>query len=169
MELTDKKLMEIRKDVITFVKWKMGNDVEAEDFAQDTLIKVITNIDVYDESKSFRTWYISIANNMIIDMYRRNKDIKEFSISDYLNDNGTEKIQIADASVNAENSDTHKQIRKAIRNLKFEYRKVIVLRFIQNMSCNEIAEYCDMPLNSVLSMIARGKKLLQEQLQGQLV
>lgn len=171
--LTDKQLNDIRKDIAIFIRWKMNSETEVEDLTQDTLIRIITNLNAYDDSKNFRTWYISIANNLIIDHYRKNKErMKEFSVADFVNENGTEKIQIADASASIDrsnnNADLHRQIRSAIKDLKYEYRRVIILWFIQNMSVNEIAEYCEMPLNSVLSMIRRGKMLLQSKLQGQL-
>jgi RNA polymerase sigma-70 factor (ECF subfamily) len=174
--LTNKQFADVRKDVLLFVSWKLNNaSDDIEDLTQDTMLKVFTSLSSFDENRgNFRNWYLTIANNTLKDFYRSNKDrMKEISVADFINENGTEKIQIVDANESADNgikrNEMHSDLRKAIKTLNPEYRKVIILRFMQNMSCNEIADYCNIPLNTALSLIARGKKLLQGQLQKQLV
>lgn len=175
VQFTDKEITSIRKDIMLFMNWKLNRSDEAEDLAQDTLLKVFTSLSTFDEAKgNFRNWYLTIANNVIKDYFRSNKDrMKEISVADFINENGSEKIQIADITGSSDNgikrAEMHSELRKAIKTLNPEYRKIVILRFIQNMSCNEIADYCNMPLNSVLSMIARGRKVLQGKLQMQLV
>ncbi len=159
----------IRKDILLFINWKLGNKKDdAEDLTQDVLVKVYTNLPSYDNTKNFRSWYLAIANNCVNDFYRANKErLADVSISDYLNENGSEKLQICD-NTEADHKITNKELgiklRKAIRTLKPEYKRIMLLRFVMKMEYREIADYCDISMNNVESMIFRAKKILQRQL-----
>lgn len=163
-------LTKIRKDILLFVNWKLGNRFDdAEDITQNALIKVYTALNSYDESKgNFRNWYITIANNCVLDFYRANKDRNsDISVSDFINENGNEKIQIADnnsASSKVENSELAERIEIALNNLKPEYKKVAILRFVEEKEYKEISEICNMAMSNVMSAIHRARKILQREL-----
>ena len=159
----------VRKDILLFVTWKLGNKKDdAEDLTQDALVKVYTNLSSFDDTKNFRNWYLTIANNCVIDFFRSNKErLTDISISDYLNENGSEKLQIAD-NKKTDNEITNKELKaelkKAINTLKPEYKRIAMLRFILNMEYKEIADYCDTTIGNVESLVYRAKKILQKQL-----
>lgn len=171
--LTNNELTKVRKDILTFINWKLGNKIDdAEDLTQDAIIKVYSGIASYNESKNFRNWYLTIASNCVIDFFRKNKErITDISISDYLNENGSEKLQIGSylsADCELENKDLKVELKKAINSLKPEYKKIAMLHFIMNLKYQEIADYCDVSIGQVESLIYRSKKILQRELKNEL-
>ena len=171
--LTDKELMKVRKDILVFVNWKLGNKIDdAEDLTQDAIIKVYTCIASYDESKNFRNWYLTIANNCVKDFFRTNKErITDISISDYHNENGSEKLQVSNyisADSELENKELKIELKKAINSLKPEYKRIAMLRFIMNLEYKEIADFCDISIGNVESLVYRAKKILQRELKNEL-
>jgi RNA polymerase sigma-70 factor, ECF subfamily len=160
----------VRKDILTFVNWKLGNKIDdAEDLTQDALIKVYSNLSSFNETKgNFRNWYLIIADHCIKDFFRSNKErFADVSISDYLNENGSKKLQISD-NKETDNEMTNKELsvelKKAIHTLKPEYKRIMLLRFVMKMEYREIADYCEISIGNVESLIYRAKKILQKQL-----
>jgi RNA polymerase sigma-70 factor (ECF subfamily) len=185
MKLADKKTAVENKDftgiysafyseILNYVTYKMNNRMVAEDITSEVFVKVYKNLNTYDNSKAqFNTWLYFIANNSIIDYWRKNNnDSKNVSISNFVNDEGKETIQIEaenDSASDIEGKELMNSISKAFEGLKPKYQKVATLLFLEQKKYDEIAEICDIPMGNVKVMINRCRAMLQSQLQNQKV
>lgn len=146
----------------------LGNRQEAEDIAQEAFVRAYINLQTFDQKRKFSTWLYRIATNLCIDRIRKKKP-------DYYLDaevEGTEGLnmysQIAadeqlpeDAAMQMELQD---RIQYEISKLPDKYRAVIVLKYIEELSLQEISEVLDLPLGTVKTRIHRGREALRKQL-----
>ncbi len=123
----------------------------AQDIFQEVFIKVIDTIKFnrYNEKGRFGAWLMRIAHNMIIDHFRRQKrqknqyDTEEFSVFDVLPDNSTAENQLVRLQ-------TIDRVRKLIDELPPEQQRVLRMRIYENIPFKDIAEMCDISINTAL-------------------
>jgi RNA polymerase sigma-70 factor (ECF subfamily) len=163
-------IVEIYKNSVYQLCFRMlGNRHEAEDMAQEAFIRAYVNIHTFNQDLKFSTWLFRIATNLCIDRIRKKKP-------DYYLDAevaGTEGLtmysQIPDKTPLPENEveslELHETIQKEILKLPEKYRSAIVLKYIEELSLNEISEILDLPLGTVKTRIHRGREALRQQLQ----
>ncbi|MCU0568773.1 MAG: sigma-70 family RNA polymerase sigma factor [Oculatellaceae cyanobacterium Prado106] len=144
------------------------------DLAQEVWIRVYRNIKRLQEPEKFRGWLSRIATNLFYDELRKRKRVAPpLSLDAPLNlEDGEMDWDIAcDAPGPAEELATQEfydQLRAAIADLPEAFRTTIVLREIEGMAYEEIAEITGVSLGTVKSRIARARLRLQQQLQGYL-
>jgi RNA polymerase sigma-70 factor (ECF subfamily) len=137
---------------------------EAENLLQDILIKVYRNINEYDDRWSFSSWIYRIAHNTVIDYFRSHKsESGDISLDDeeYAHLVST----LSDGSSpdkNLRRSDVRSCVNKAITTLPQEYREVIVLRYLEERSYEEISDILRIPIGTASTLVNRGKKRLRE-------
>jgi len=148
-------LREIETHVYRTAYYILGNEHDAMDAAQEALIRIYTKINSYEEKALFKTWVQRIVTNICIDKFRRKKPT--VSIDEH-------EMTFA-ASQDVENevlsSYVAKDIHEAIDKLPEHHRAVVVLRYLQDFSYNEIADSLDLPLNTVKSYLFRARQQLQ--------
>ncbi len=150
----------------------MGNEEDAKDASQEALIKVFKSLKGYNGDSAFTTWLYRIVMNTCKDLLRKRKP-NEVSI-DRGFDTGEEApgIEIEDNSSDPVTKYEEKEVRvtiaSAIEQLPENFRSVVVLREIQGMSYDEIAEIEDIPVGTVRSRINRGRRILREILKDKL-
>jgi len=164
-------IVEIYKDKVYQLCYRMlGNRHEAEDMAQEAFIRAYVNISRFNINLKFSTWLYRIATNLCIDRIRKKKP-------DYYLDaevSGTDGLTMysqvaADTSLpedDLENLELQETIQKEISKLPEKYRSVIVLKYIEELSLNEISEILDIPLGTVKTRIHRGREALRHQLRN---
>ena len=146
----------------------LGNKQEAEDIAQEAFVRAYINLHSYDQKRKFSTWLYRIATNLCIDRIRKKKP-------DYYLDAevaGTDGLdmysQIAANERLPEDVVTDMELQERIQyeisRLPDKYRSVIVLKYIEELSLQEISEILDMPLGTVKTRIHRGREALRKQL-----
>ncbi|MFG6116023.1 RNA polymerase sigma factor SigW [Halobacillus sp. MO56] len=146
----------------------IGNAHEAEDLAQEAFIRAYTNIGRFDERRKFSTWIYRIATNLTIDRIRKKKP-------DYFLDaevKGTEGLNMysqlaADQALpeeEVESLELQTYIHEEILALPPKYRSVIVLRFLDELSLQEIADVLEIPVGTVKTRIHRGRETLRKRL-----
>lgn len=146
----------------------LGNKQEAEDIAQEAFVRAYTNLHTFDQKRKFSTWLFRIATNLCIDRIRKKKP-------DYYLDAevaGTEGLDMysqiaADEQLpeeQLEQLEMQERIQYEISRLPEKYRSVIVLKYIEELSLQEIGEILDMPLGTVKTRIHRGREALRKQL-----
>lgn len=164
------------EDVVSFYQNKiyqhcfrmLGNVHEAEDIAQETFIRVYVNIHSYDEKRKFSTWLYRIATNLTIDRIRKRKP-------DYYLDaevKGTEGLNMYSQLASddqrppeeVENQELQRYIHREIDKLPPKYRSIIILRYLEEFSLQEISETLDIPLGTVKTRIHRGREALRKKL-----
>lgn len=149
-------LRDVESHVYRTAFYMVGNEHDAMDAAQEALIRIYTKINSYEEKALFKTWVQRIVTNICIDKFRRKKPT--VSIDEH-NMNFSTDSNIEDELISA---DIAKDIREAIDKLPEHHRTVVVLRYLQDFSYNEIAESLDLPLNTVKSYLFRARHQLQD-------
>lgn len=140
---------------------------EKEDILQDIFIKVYLNINEFDNSLIFSSWIYRIAHNYIIDWYRKNKKHQHISIDDEENklihfiEDENQDFNNNEILIIKENTD---MLKKEIENLSKDYQEVLMLKFFEDKSYEEISDILKISINSVGVKINRAKKILKNKL-----
>lgn len=152
-------LRDIEQHVYKTAYYILNNEQDALDAAQEALIRIYTKINSYEEKAQFKTWVQRIVTNICIDKFRRTKST--VSIEEH------EMVFEGRQDVEHEVMLTYvsQDVQEAISQLPEHHRTVIVLRYLQELSYNEIADCLDLPLNTVKSYLFRARQQLQNLLQ----
>jgi RNA polymerase sigma-70 factor, ECF subfamily len=157
------------KDPLTnYVYRFLGDKDLCTDIVQDTMIKFYLHKDSYKSFAKFSTWIYTIAGNLARNELKRRKRRQIFSLD---NDDDEKKIQIEDNSFVSPERATDSEmkgeiIQKALLKVKPVYREVVILRDIDGLSYEEIAEITNLSIGTVKSRINRGRRHLQELLKN---
>jgi RNA polymerase sigma-70 factor, ECF subfamily len=147
---------------------------DRSDLAQEVWIRVYRNIKRLNEPEKFKGWLGRIATNLFYDELRKRKRVKPPISLDapYALEDGEKDWEIAadepGPQEKMETREFYDRLREAIAELPEVFRTTIVLREIQGMAYEEIAEITGVSLGTVKSRIARARLRLQSQLQGYL-
>ena len=149
------------KDVYRFLFRKTNDENESEDLSIRTFAKAFDKIDSFDEKYKFKTWLLTIANNLLIDQLRKHKTE---TVSIHKED--SEVYEVKDQAPTPVDKliieQNLAQLLAYIKQLKPHYQEIINLRFFQEMSYKEIALETGEPMNNVKVKLLRAKKLLAE-------
>ncbi|WP_442603666.1 RNA polymerase sigma factor [Paenibacillus sp. KN14-4R] len=148
-------LRDIETHVYRTAFYILGNEQDALDASQEALIRIYTKIHSYEEKALFKTWVQRIVTNICIDKFRKKRP--QVSIEE----NDMQFIYSKDVESEVMSTYVAKDVREAIEKLPEHHRTVIVLRYLQDFSYNEIAESLDLPLNTVKSYLFRARQQLQ--------
>jgi len=165
-------LVELYKDRIYHLGYRMlGNRQEAEDIVQETFLRVFRSIDRYDPSMKFSTWIYRIGTNLSIDRLRKRR-AKIYSLdaeigNDSEGSDGYGMLASDDPTPEGQAilSETQQRIREAIDSLPPKYKPVVVLKYLHDMSLQEIGEVLDMPVTTVKTRVHRGRDFLRKKLE----
>jgi len=154
------------KDKLTnFVYRYVGNYDDSDDIVQDTFVKVYVSKHLYKEVAKFSTWIYTIAINLAKTKIIKKQKYKTFSISDAYDDEDKD-FDIPDDSytpdVDANSKFLSAHIQKALDQISENYRKLVILRDVEDFSYEEIVEMTGLPMGTVKSRINRGREKLQE-------
>lgn len=159
------ELVERYKDkLVNFIFRYTGNRDDAEDFAQDTFLKLYKSKHLYKEIAKFSTWFYTIALNTVKTNLKKKSRMSTLSISDYDDESNKDYDLPSDSGEPDEliNSKMEVEfIQKAINNLDKSFREVILLRDVQDLEYDEIAKITGLPLGTVKSRINRGREKLK--------
>jgi len=136
-----------------------GKHDEAEDLSQEIFLKVFKSLDKFNRDADFSTWLSSVARNYCIDRYRAGKREREVLVEDLV------AFDLAPASFGnphraLEDRDRRSFLRKGLELLPEKLREAVVLRDLQGMSYQEMAERLRLPEGTVKSRINRGREEL---------
>jgi RNA polymerase sigma-70 factor (ECF subfamily) len=158
-----------RSKVYTYILLTIKNQQLAEDLFQETFIKVIQSLrsGKYKDNGKFLSWVIRIAHNLIIDHFRKEKQMNTLSNDDTEVDLFNSK-KLSDSNI--EELIIHGQIRSEVRSLINELpddqREVVLLRHYGGLSFKEIADQTDVSINTALGRMRYAlinlRKLIQE-------
>jgi RNA polymerase sigma-70 factor (ECF subfamily) len=141
----------------------VGRHDEAEDLTQDIFLKVFKSLGTFDRRANFQTWLISVSRNLCIDHYRSVRKERETI------DRGVDPNQLTPESREAgpmatlEQRDRVTLLRQALAELPDTLRTAILMRDIQELSYQDIAEQLKLPEGTVKSRINRGRAELARQ------
>ena len=140
----------------------MGNEADAYDMTQESLIKIYRGLRTYRHESSFSSWVYRLTVNTCLDGLRKRK--KEPLSLDSTMESG---VVIEDKnSISPEehtlNIESREDIQTAISTLSKDHRITVLLRDIQGLSYDEIAETLNISIGTVKSRLNRGRQRLKE-------
>ena len=158
-----------RSKVYTYILLTIKNQPLAEDLFQETFIKVIQSLRAgkYRDNGRFLSWVIRIAHNLIIDHFRKEKQMNSVSNDDSEVDLFNSK-KLSDSNIEEliVNSQIRAEIRTLINELPDDQREVVLLRHYGELSFKEIAEQTDVSINTALGRMRYAlinlRKLIKE-------
>ena len=143
----------------------LGDTKRCEDLLQETFLRVYRNRHSYQRIAKFSTWLYTIAGNLARSEYRKRKRRRMYSIQSVNRDNEEYELAIPDESFSpdrhTESTLQDKYIQEALDQIPPDFREVVVLRDIQQLAYDEIAEITGLPMGTVKSRINRGRTKLQ--------
>jgi RNA polymerase sigma-70 factor (ECF subfamily) len=142
----------------------VGKHDQAEDLTQDIFLKIFKALNTFDRRANFQTWIISISRNLCIDHYRSVRKERQMIATEV--DAGDLQPVSSDRGPYhaAEHQDLRGLLRQALQTLPASLRTAVVLRDLQELSYQEIAEKLGLPEGTVKSRINRGRIELAHQL-----
>jgi RNA polymerase sigma-70 factor (ECF subfamily) len=154
-----------RRKVFNIAYKFVGKHDLAEDLTQDIFLKLYRSLDTFDRRANFQTWLISVSRNLCIDHYRSvrkeretiNRDIDASTLSPVSRDRS--------AYSQLELRDRVQLLRTALDMLPPTLRTAVLMRDIQELTYQEIADNLSVPEGTVKSRINRGRTELARQIQ----
>ena len=154
-----------RERIVRMALHMVGNMEDAQDLCQETFIRVYRALETYDPRRAFSPWLYRIAHNAVLDHLRRKKARPTLSEPDLAQpfeeapDPTAENPQRTVMS-----KEIYREVREAIHSLPDNYRSVMVLRFLEDLSYAEIAESLDLTEANVMMRISRARRMLRDKL-----
>nr|WP_276358065.1 RNA polymerase sigma factor SigW [Cohnella sp. YIM B05605] len=167
------ELVSMYKDKLYHLAYRMiGNRQEAEDVVQDAFLRVFKNLDRYDENQKFSTWIYRIATNLCIDRLRKRRNVYSLDSesSEHEGLDGYAMLPSDERTPESELllSETQKIVQEAMDTLPAKYKGVMVLRYMQDLSLQEISDVLGMPVTTVKTRVHRGREFLRKKLERKL-
>lgn len=141
----------------------------AEEITQDVFLRAYAKLATFDQKRKFSSWLFRIAHNAAIDELRRRK-MKTVPLETEAGDDRVDLLDLladrdtADPERRASASALRADMERAISGLRPEYTEVMVLRFIEDLSYDEIADIMQLPLGTVKTYIHRARRRVAESL-----
>jgi RNA polymerase sigma-70 factor (ECF subfamily) len=152
--------------IINYLARMTGNRYEAEELAQETFVRAYCALGSYKPQYKFSTWLFKVATNLCINHLKKQKRLTH--IDDYQDWVMPDSSSHANPPLEAQRRELQRQIQEAIKQLPPSYRSVIVLRHLNGLSYQEIAEVTELPMGTVKSRLGRGRSRLTALLQGRI-
>ena len=161
-------LMKRYKKAVYFMILKMIRVADdAEDLTMEAFAKAFRNLERFKKDYTFSTWLFRIATNNTIDFIRKKK-LKTMSLNNTLSDDSgnSVNIDVEDDDNNPQDefikSQRIEMVRFFVDKLPAKYRKLVQLRYFDELSYEEIAQELDKPLGTVKAQLHRSRELLFE-------
>lgn len=165
-------LMSRYRDSVFFMMLKMvHNRDDAEDLTQEAFAKAFNNISNYSADFAFTTWLFRIATNNGID-YLRKKRLQVSSLEETQDteEGETQQVSVKDHAPDPEESMMKTQraqkIRTAVEGLSPKYKALVEMRYLEELTYEEISEKLDLPLGTVKAQLFRAKDMLYQALKN---
>lgn len=151
-------------DVFSFVLKKVQDENDADEITVSVFSKVLQKLELYDPSFQFKTWMLTIAQNTVIDFWRKrargNEDTTEHLIENLtIYAKSPEELLISEQE--------QQNIEKIVEGMESNYREIIRLRFFEEKSIKEISEELKISVSNAKVRIMRAKKILAQLLKDQ--
>jgi RNA polymerase sigma-70 factor (ECF subfamily) len=144
----------------------LRNSTDAEDIVQDAFVKAFSKLNTFRGGSQFYTWLYRIAHNSAISQIRKRKPTESLD-----HDAGVPAATLEGHGVSPsqriEQQEQSQQLNDALGRLKEEQRRVLVLREMEGLDYDAIAEILDVPVGTVRSRLHRARTQLKEELERQ--
>jgi RNA polymerase sigma-70 factor, ECF subfamily len=146
-------------------RWLTRNEADAEDVVQEAYLRAFKFFGGFHGSDG-RSWLLAIVRNTSYTWLQNNRS-PELTV---LVDDELHQVESKDLNPDAllQQSADRQMVKQALEELPVEFREVLVLRELEEMSYKQIASITELPIGTVMSRLARGRKRLQSALSSQM-
>ena len=144
-------------DAYTLARYLLRDEHDAQDAVQDAVLRALRYFETYRDGDA-RAWLLAIVRNCCLTWHRRQRGdratvpLLDIDVADIGSGRETDTRAIARSEREA--------LQRAVAALPVEFREVIVLREVQELSYKEISAVVGVPIGTVMSRLARGRKRL---------
>jgi len=138
-----------------------GKSYDAEDLVQETMVTAYTKFRQLRDDKSCRAWLFTILRNHFL------KERKQLLRRPYLDDGSSYLDYMRDEKSSGfvdriVEKDANKKLHRVLAKISEKFKSPLILYYMEEMTYQEIAEYLDIPIGTVMSRLARGKRYLKK-------
>ena len=146
-------------------RWLVRNEQDAEDVVQEAYLRAFKSFGGYRGGES-RTWLLTIVRNCCYSWLQRNR-VRELTdpideIEETLAHDSDDPEQLLLQDIDAHT------VRASLAELPLEFREIMIMRELEELSYKEISMIADLPIGTVMSRLARGRKRLRDLLKNRL-
>ncbi len=135
-----------------------GRTDEAEDLTQESFIRIYQNLKTFrPEAGNLVNWILKVARNLIIDHYRQTRRFQHAAGSEEMETMNLSDEKLPDAHRLVEQSEASRFLRDGLQALSPELKEAVILRDLEGMAYQEIAQLLNVPEGTVKSRINRGR------------
>lgn len=157
-------VLEYEKNVYNIALRMTGNSEDAADMTQEAFIKAYNSLQSFRGDSKFSVWLYRIVSNVCLDFLRSKNRRPTISLSVEDDDGEDAQLDVADESQSPEllldRKLTRESVRRGLDSLPPDYRQILLLREIQGLSYDEIAQALGLEVGTVKSRIFRARKRL---------
>jgi RNA polymerase sigma-70 factor, ECF subfamily len=168
-DLLDRLIEQYQFRLFRYLVHLTGNQERAEDFFQETWLRVLERGHQYDGRWKFEAWLFAIARNLVLDWHRRKKPQSLDSLAGAHDDAPAFDVQDEKCESPLEQflrAETREGVQLSLQKVPAIYREVLLLRFQEEMQLDEIATVTGAPISTVKSRLYRGLEALKSQMPG---
>jgi RNA polymerase sigma-70 factor, ECF subfamily len=166
-DLLDRLIEQYQFRLFRYLVYITGDRTRAEDFFQETWIRVLERGHQYDGKSRFEGWLFTIARNLVIDWQRQRKiqSLDALTASDQAHPLQVKDERATSALDAVLNTEQDAQVQDAMSQIPAVYREVLLLRFQEELQIEEIAAVLGAPPSTVKSRLYRGLEALRTTLE----
>ena len=143
-----------QRPLYAYLAGRLGSALEAEEAAQESFVRAFLSLKRLRQPESFYAWLLGIAARVLKEQFRELAR--------------REQVQAVEESLGASQPENAPEypLEEAIAVLPESYRQVILLRYYEGLSCQQVGDRLGMPLGTVTKTLSRAYALLREELRA---
>ncbi len=155
-------LVERYQKQIFALAYRLGGDHdEAQDMAQEAFVRIYQELAKFDCSRRFFPWMYRVAHNTCVNLlHKRPKDTT--SLDTIFDAAEADAGGIVDPSRQTEEKELHDVLNEALQTLPENYRLPLIMKYLENMSYQEISQHLGLPVSTIETRLFRGRKMLKD-------
>jgi RNA polymerase sigma-70 factor, ECF subfamily len=167
-DLLDRLIEQYQYRLFRYLVYITGDSARAEDFFQETWIRVLERGHQYDGKSKFEAWLFAIARHLVIDWQRSKKAQSLDTLTDPEREHPMQLADEQDPSPLQQvlSQESEQNVHASLEKIPAIYREVLVLRFQEELQLEEMAGVLSIPVSTVKSRLYRGLDALRGALQG---
>jgi len=137
----------------------LGDVVSADDLVQDTLERALSKFSLWRRNSDLRAWLFTIMHNVYVNQARAASRRAHLMVD-------TQEVDAPVVQATQEHSLALRDMSRALIQLPDEFREVVLLVGLEQMSYDEVARVLDVPIGTVMSRLSRGREKLRQLMAG---
>ena len=157
-------VMQYQDRVFRLARYCVGSHEEAQDITQEVLIRLWRNLDRI-EPEGLWPWLVRVTRNACIDALRRRGSYRAVVAEDP-DDAAAQRARTTSPGPDtaAEAADFERHLQRALEQMAEPYRSIVILREVEQLKYEEVAQALELPLNTVKVYLHRGRRMLRRKL-----